>query len=149
MSKLGLSSSEVNESREKYGSNAFTVVVREGFFKKLIGNFADPMIIILCVALVINIVFAILGKVEWYESVGIAAAVLIATLVSTFSEYKNENTFAKLQDDASKIYCKVYRDGEITEVLIDDVVVGDCVVLQTGDKIPADGILIQGTLQVD
>ena len=154
--KYGLTSEEVKLSKEKYGTNSLTEQKREGFFAKLIGNFGDPMIIILCVALVINVTFAILGAcgviqpiVKWYESVGIAAAVLIATLVSTFSEYKNENTFAKLQADASRIVCKVYRDGSITEVFIDELVIGDCVILQTGDKIPADGILVDGSVQVD
>lgn len=146
---FGLKTDEVLLSREKYGSNRLTEQKREGFFKKLLHNFADPMIIILCVALGINILFAILGKVAWYESVGIAAAVLIATLVSTFSEYRNENAFAKLQEESSKITCKVYRDGQITEVSIDDIVVGDAVLLQPGDKIPADGIIVEGNLQVD
>ena len=146
---FGLKSDEVLLSREKYGSNRLTEQKREGFFKKLIGNFGDPMIIILCVALAINILFAVLGKVAWYESVGIAAAVLIATLVSTFSEYRNENAFAKLQEESSKITCKVYRDGQIVEVGIDDLVVGDAVLLQPGDKVPADGIVVEGNLQVD
>ena len=146
---VGLTSEEVLASREKYGKNSFTEQDREGFFQKLLGNFTDPIILILCVALGINVLFAFLGRVNWYEPVGIAAAVLIATLVSTFSEYKNENTFAKLQADASRITCKVYRDGDIKEIQIDDLVVGDCVILQTGDKVPADGILIEGTIQVD
>jgi calcium-translocating P-type ATPase len=107
------------------------------------------MIKILCVALVINIVFTFLGKTEWYESLGIAIAVLLATLVSTFSEYRNENVFQKLQAEASRILCKVYRDGSVTEIPIDGIVVNDCVLLQTGDLVPADGVLIEGSLMVD
>lgn len=149
MKKFGLTSEQVQASREKFGTNSMTEQKREGFFAKLWGNFQDPMIIILCVALVINIVFAFFGKSEWYESAGIAAAVIIATLVSTFSEYKNESAFQKLQEDASRILCKVYRDGEIVEIPIDDLVVGDCVMLQSGDKVPADGILVDGNLKVD
>lgn len=95
------------------------------------------MIIILLVALGINVVFACLGQVEWYEPVGIAAAVLIATLVSTFSEYKNENAFQKLQSEASEIKCKVYRNGVVVEISINDIVVDDCIILQSGDKIPS------------
>ncbi|MDE6666921.1 MAG: calcium-translocating P-type ATPase, PMCA-type [Clostridia bacterium] len=149
MKKFGLNDSEVEQSREKFGKNQLTEQKREGFWRKLLGNFNDPMIKILCVALIINVVFAILGQVAWYESVGIAAAVLLATLVSTFSEYKNENAFKKLQDEASQIKCKVYRNGEIVEISIDDIVVGDCVLLQGGDKVPADGYIVDGTLQVD
>lgn len=149
MNKFGLNDSQVEESRKQHGTNALTEHKTEGFWSKLWGNFGDPMIKILCVALLINVVFAILGQVEWYESVGIAAAVLLATLVSTFSEYKNENAFQKLQDEASQIKCKVYRNGDIVEIPINDIVVGDCVLLQSGDKIPADGILIDGSIQVD
>lgn len=146
---MGLTDLEVKESLEKYGSNKLTEVKGEGFFKKLLGNFKDPMIIILCVALVINIVIVCFGEAEWYEPVGIAIAVLLATLVSTFSEYKNENAFRKLQEEASKIMCKVYRNSKLTEISIDELVVGDCVLLQTGDRIPADGILIEGSLSLD
>ena len=149
MNKQGLTKEEVAASKEKYGDNSLTEQKREGFFKTLLGNFLDPMIIILFVALVINVIFACLGKAAWYESVGIAAAVLIATLVSTFSEYKNENAFHKLQEEASRILCKVYRDGILEEVPINELVVGDVVLLQTGDKVPADGFIIDGSLKVD
>lgn len=149
MEKYGLSDAQVALSREKYGSNALTEIKGEGFFRKLLKNFCDPMIRILCVALAINVVFAALGECEWFEPAGIAAAVLIATLVSTFSEYKNENAFRKLQDGASKIRCKVYRNGGLEEILADDVVTGDYVILQSGDKVPADGIIVSGNVKVD
>lgn len=149
MNYKGLREEEVLLSREKNGSNKLSEVKGETFWKKLLKNFKDPMIEILLVALVINIVIACFGKSEWYEPVGIGVAVLIATLVSTFSEFKNENVFKKLQEEASRIVCKVYRSGSIKEVVIDDLVVGDYVLLQLGDKIPADGILIDGEISVD
>ncbi|GHU52161.1 calcium-translocating P-type ATPase, PMCA-type [Clostridia bacterium] len=145
----GLTDKEVVESRTKYGSNLLSESEVESFWDKLKGNFGDPMIKILCVALIINVVFAILGKAEWFESVGIALAVLLATFVSTFSEYRNENAFQKLQEEASRIKCKVYRGGIISEISIDDVVVGDYILLQSGDKIPADGVLFSGNIKVD
>lgn len=151
----GLSDNEVIISREKYGSNSLTEQKQESFFHKLLGNFGDPMIKILCVALVLNVIFVCLhyfadiGDTEWYETAGIAAAVLIATIVSTLSEYKNENAFRRLQDEASKIKCKVYRNGIITEIPIDDIVCGDRIMLQTGDMIPADGTVIYGTIHTD
>ena len=73
----------------------------------------------------------------------------MATFVSTWSEYSNENAFQKLQEEASRIRCKVWRDGEPQEIAIDDVVVGDAIILEAGDKIPADGILLDGTLKLD
>ena len=145
----GLTTKQAEESRQLYGDNSLSQQKGESFWKKLWSNFGDPMIRILCVALAINVVFAITGQAEWYESAGIALAVILATLVSTFSEYRNENAFQKLQEEASRIRCKVYRDGEIREISIDDIVKGDCVLLQSGDKVPADGVLIDGELQVD
>lgn len=149
MKHIGLNDDEVIKSRQEHGSNSISEVKKESFWDKLKSNFGDPMIKILCVALAINVIFAITGQSEWYETFGIALAVILATLVSTYSEYNNENAFQKLQDEASKIQCKVYRNGSITEVFIDDIVVGDCILLQSGDKIPADGILIDGNIRVD
>lgn len=149
MKTFGLTDEQVIASREKHGDNRMTEQATEGFWSKLKDNFGDPMIKILCVALIINVIFAFLGQTEWYESVGIAIAVLLATLVSTFSEYKNESAFQKLQEEASQIKCKVFRNGEIIEISINDIVVDDCIMLQSGDKIPADGILVDGTIQVD
>ncbi len=155
MKRAGLSDEEVKISRELYGDNSLTEKKKEGFFQKLLENFGDPMIKILIVALMLNTVFVILhyaagvGDTEWYETVGIAAAVLIAAVVSAFSEYKNENAFRKLQQEASQIRCKVYRNGDIKEIPIKDIVKGDCVLLQTGDKIPADGYITDGSINVD
>lgn len=149
MQKRGLTDEQVRASREQYGDNRLTEQASESFWDKLKGNFGDPMIKILCVALAINVVFAFLGQVAWYESVGIALAVILATFVSTLSEYKNESAFQKLQEEASQIMCKVYRNNEVTEAAITDIVVGDWVLLQSGDKIPADGVLAEGTIQVD
>ena len=145
----GLSDKQVEESRAKYGSNKMSEQASETFMEKLLGNFGDPMIKILLVALIINVVFAIMGKADWIETIGIAAAVLIATLVSTFSEFRNENAFQALQAEASQIKCKVYRNGGSVEIPIDEIVVGDAVLLQSGDKIPADGVLIDGNIKVD
>ncbi|SLM31956.1 Calcium-translocating P-type ATPase, PMCA-type [Desulfamplus magnetovallimortis] len=145
----GLSSDAVADAIGKYGSNQLTRQETETFWDKYKGNFDDPIIKILILALVINIVFVFMGKTHWYESAGIALAVLLATLVSTWSEHKNESTFQKLQEDAGRITCKVFRDGNITQISIDDIVAGDYVLLQPGDKIPADGILYRGEMKVD
>lgn len=145
----GLSDAQVAQAREQHGSNRLTELAKESFWGKLRNNFGDPMIKILCVALAVNVLLACLGQAEWYETVGIAAAVVLATFVSTWSEYRNENTFQKLQEAAARILCKVYRNGALVEVGIDDLVVGDVGLLQTGDKVPADGVVIEGGLKVD
>ena len=153
---FGLTDQEAFDSKAKYGDNRLTEQETEGFLEKLKNNLKDPMIKILIVALVINVILVIssyAGWVEdemaWYEPVGIAVAIALATLVSTFSEYRNENAFQKLQEEASKIKCKVYRNGEITELSIDEIVSKDAILLQAGDKVPADGIIIDGNLKVD
>ncbi len=145
----GLNDKQIVESRSRHGTNLLSEVETESFWDKLKGNFGDPMIKILCVALIINVVFVFFGQAHWYESVGIALAVILATFVSTFSEYRNENAFQKLQEEASKIRCKVYRNGTLSEISIDDIVVDDYIVLQSGDKIPADGVLVSGKIKVD
>lgn len=145
----GLSTAEAEMSRCQNGSNQLTIQSKETFWHKLVGNFDDPIIKILCIALLINVIFTFLGQVEWYESVGIAIAVVLATFVSTWSEYRNEATFKTLQEEASRITCRVYRDGDIVEIPVDAIVKGDDVILESGDKVPADGILIQGSIAVD
>ena len=157
MKNFGLTDSQAEESRKKYGDNSMTEQASESFWDKLRGNLGDPMIKILLVALGVNVLLWILGLVgvikngapEWYEPLGILVAIMLATLVSTISEYNNENAFQKLQEEASRIMCKVYRNGDITEVAINDIVVGDAILLQSGDKIPADGIIIDGDIKVD
>ena len=76
-------------------------------------------------------------------------AVFLATFISTISEYGSERAFEKLGEEASSIKVKVLRDNKLEEILISEVVVGDIVMLETGDKIPADGILISGDITVD
>ena len=145
----GLTTDEVVASLEKHGSNALTEIKSETFWQKLLGSFRDPIIQILIVALIVQAIFAVLHYAEWYEVAGIAGAVLLATLIGTWSEYSNENAFQKLQAEASQILIKTYRNGQVVEVPIEDLVVGDEILLQTGDKIPADGFLLDGKLDVD
>ena len=145
----GLTLKQVEDSRNKHGSNKLSDQKVETFWDKLLENLKDPMIIILIVALVIVIILSIFGYTEWYEGVGIGVAVALATLVSTFSEFKNEQTFQKLQDEASRIVINVFRDGELKLIPIDQIVVGDCVFLQPGDKIAADGLIVKGSIKVN
>lgn len=145
----GLSDAEVAEARKLHGNNRLTEQASSSFMDKLLDNLKDPMIIILIVALVVVLFLAIMGYTEWYEGVGIAVAVALATLVATYSEFKNEETFQKLQEEASKIFLNVYRNGSLQLISIDDIVVGDSVFVQPGDKIPADGEIVEGSLKVN
>ena len=149
-----LTEEQAEESRKKYGSNGITPPPQSSFWAELWDTFrGDALIRILTVALVITVVFAIAGVGDWLEAVGIAIAVVLATTVSTYSEYSNNQLFQKLQDEYSKILCKVFRrqDGavQVKNLKIDDVVTGDYVLLQAGDKVCADGVIISGEIKVN
>ncbi len=145
----GLDDATVKQNRAKYGENILTKQKRQSFGEKYLEKFNDPIIIILLVALGINVVFTFFGKVDWFECLGIFISVMIATLVGAISEYKNEESFQKIQDEASKNRCKVYRDGLLKELLWQEVVKDDMVLLEAGDLIPADGFLCDGEIYVD
>ena len=149
MQKYGLNSQQVQRSQALHGRNILPQPQQQSFLKKLGENLQDPMIKILLVALLINMVFAYSGQGDWVESIGILVAILLAVLVSTWSEYSNENAFQRLQAEASRTQCKVWRDGKPQAIPVEEVVVDDAVILQAGDKVPADGCLLEGKLQVD
>ncbi|WP_101909029.1 calcium-translocating P-type ATPase, PMCA-type [Marasmitruncus massiliensis] len=144
----GLTLAEVEHSRKKFGGNIFTQKKRNGFLRQYLESFGDPIIKILLTTLAVNIIFMFRNH-EWFETVGIAIAVLLATLVSTLSEYGSESAFQKLQEDSEKIQCRIRRSAGIFSIPVGEVVVGDLVLLQAGERIPADGILISGQLKVD
>ena len=144
----GLTNIEVEKSRTKYGSNSLTNTKNISFTKLLIESLGDPIIKILLIALAIKTIF-LFKNFDWYETIGIVVAILFASLISTISEYGSEKAFNKMQEEASKIKCRVKRNNKIEEIKIDDVVVGDIVVLESGDKIPADGIIVEGEIDVD
>lgn len=140
----GLDVDQVESSREAHGSNELPPPEVETFWEKLWDNFNDPLIKILVVALVITLALSFMGYAEWFESLGIASAVFIATFVSTYSEHKNEESFQALQSEASRTSAHVFRSGQIKRILTSDIVVGDYVQLQPGEIVPADGILVAG-----
>lgn len=146
--KNGLTDKEVIESREKKGNNTLESKKQESFFRLLIGTLGDPIIKILLIALAIKTIF-LFQNFDWYETIGIVIAIFLASFISTISEYGSEQAFNKLQEESSKIKCHVKRNGKITEINIEDVVCQDIVILETGDKIPADGYIIEGNISVD
>ncbi len=149
MKYQGLKNDEVLASRAKHGTNELSPVVVEGFWKKFADQFKSPIIIILIVALIVILGLSFFHLTEWYEAVAIAFAVLLATGVSTFSEFKNESSFQQLQEEASQIKSKVYRDGDVVDISVNEIVKGDYVLLQSGDKVPADGFIIEGDIKVN
>lgn len=144
----GLTNKDVIEQRKKYGSNEITKAKQKGILKLFLESLGDPIIKILLIALGIKTMF-LFHDFDWFETLGIVIAILIASLISTISEYGSEAAFKRLQVESSKLKCKVKRNHQLQEIPIDEIVVKDLVLLQTGDKIPADGIIKRGSVLVD
>ncbi len=150
MKLIGLTAKQVEESRNEHGSNILTQIPPDPLWKKILEGFKDPMIMILLVALVVQVVLFFLGQAEWFEPVGILIAIMIANGVASVSESKQEGKASALKaEEEAKETAKVIRDGKLEEIHVSEVVVGDIVYLQAGDKIPADGIVVEGELKVD
>ena len=150
MDLKGLSLNQVEQSRKEHGTNALTQIPPDPLWKKILEGFKDPMIMILLVALVIQVILYFLGQAEWFEPVGILIAIIIANGVASISENKQENKASALkEEEEAKETAKVIREGKLNEIHVNDVVVGDIVYLQAGDKIPADGVMVSGEIKVD
>ena len=146
----GLSASQVEESRKQHGANTLTQIPPDPLWKKILEGFKDPMIMILLVALVVQVVLFFMGQAEWFEPVGILVAIMIANGVASISESKQEGKASALKaEEEAKEMAKVIRDGKLEEIHVSEVVVGDIVYLQAGDKIPADGEIVEGGIKVD
>jgi len=145
----GLSDEEVIASREKYGSNEIPDCEPTTFWNEFKETFSDPMIKILLAIAALMIIMFFFGYAEIYEPLGTIVAVLIVAVVSAKTGVASDTKYRELKDSTEKDKCKVYRNSLIDVIDIDNVVTGDKVLLQSGDKIPADGILVSGSLTVD
>ncbi len=145
----GLTDQEAEASRKKYGSNEIPDSEPTTFWDEFKETFGDPMIRILLAIAVLMIVMFFFGYAEIYEPLGTIVAVLIVAFVSAKTGVASDTKYRELKDRTEKDHCKVYREGKITIIDVDDVVVGDKILLQSGDKIPADGVLADGSLRVD
>jgi len=145
---IGLTIDEISKSKDQYGDNQLGKRKRNTFFKQFIQSFNDPIIKILLIVLAVNVLFLI-RNFDWYETAGIAVAIFLATFISTLSEYGSESAFEKLQEEADKTKCRVKRAEGLLELPINDIVVGDYIILQAGERIPSDGMIVFGELNVD
>ena len=145
----GLSDKQVEESRQLHGSNVIPDTEPTTFWAEFKETFGDPMIKILLAIAALMIVMFFFGYAEIYEPIGTIVAVLIVAFVSAKTGVASDTKYRQLKDSTKKDQCKVYRNGLISVIDVDDVVIGDKVLLQSGDKVPADGILIHGNLKVD
>ena len=145
----GLTAEEIVRSREKYGNNEITKHKTKGFWAHFVGELGDPMIKILIFALVINLSLTIAHGGSLSESAGIVFSILAATLVSTASGYKAEKALEALGSANENVTVRVIRDGGVCELPAKDLVVGDTVLLGSGEAVPADGMLFEGRLSLD
>ena len=152
----GLSGREVDESRAKYGTNELAKKETESFWSMFVGAFDDIWIKVLCAALVLKVLLAVLGIFipalsggsDAMEIISIVLAIALATGFSTLSEYRNTSRSEALQEEYSKTFAKVIRDGKLVNVLTSEIVRGDTILIQAGDKVPADGLIFEGKIKV-
>lgn len=145
----GLSEQEVISSREKHGVNLLTPPQRPSMWKLYLEKFQDPVIRILLVAAVFSLIISIIEG-EYAETIGIFFAIFLATGIGFYFEYDANKKFDLLNAVNEETPVTIIRGGKIREIPRKDVVVGDIVVLNTGEEIPADGTLVEAvSLQVN
>lgn len=151
----GLSDEQVIESRRLHGANVLTPPKKDPLWRLLLEKFNDPIIKILMVAWVLSIIIAVTeisakGYGVLMEPLGILMAILIATIASFVFEWRAERAFERLNTVSDDALCTVIRSGVVVEVPRKDIVVGDVVLLNQGDEVPADGVLLEAvSLQVN
>ena len=137
----GLLAPQVEELRKKYGANAMTPPVREPLWRQYLKNFDNPIIRILLLAVTISLIVSILKGSGFLDTIGIILAILLATGISFFNEYRSSKEFDILNAHRDDMGVKAIRDGHPTSVPARDIVVGDLILLEAGDAVPADGWL--------
>ena len=140
----GLTDIEVQQSREKYGLNVLTPPKRKPIWQLYLEKFEDPVIRILLVAACLSLAISIFEN-EYAETIGIIAAILLATGVGFAFEYNANRKFDLLNTVNDDNAVRVIRNGHVCEVPRKEVVVGDVVLLETGEEVPADGKLMEAT----
>ena len=152
----GLSDSQVSDSKAKHGTNELAKKEVESLWSMFIGAFDDIWIKVLCAALVLKVVLAVLGVFvpalsggnDVIEIISIVLAIALATGFSTLSEYRNSSRSEALQEEYNKTYAKVMRNGKLVNILTSEIVKGDAILVQAGDKVPVDGLLFEGHIKV-
>ncbi|MDR2885460.1 MAG: HAD-IC family P-type ATPase, partial [Rikenellaceae bacterium] len=137
----GLTTAQAEQSRAEHGANVLTPPKRESVLKLFLEKFNDPIIKVLLVAAALSLVVAVLEN-DYAETIGIFGAILLATGVAFYFDYDAKRRFERLNQVNDDTLVKVMRDGSVREIPKRDVVVGDVVMLDTGEEIPADGVLV-------
>jgi Ca2+-transporting ATPase len=138
---IGLNESQVRQSRKTHGDNLLTPPKKTPIWKLFIGKFDDPIIKILLIAALLSLGIGFIHN-DFIETIGIFAAIILATGVAFWFEYDADKKFDLLNQVKNSAPIKIIRNNQITEVAKKDIVIGDIVIVNTGDEIPADGHLL-------
>ena len=145
----GLKSSEVEKQREKYGSNKLPEPKLKTGFQFFMETFEDRLNQILLAMMIVFTVLAVFGQGSYSEPIGVAVVLLAIAFIGMNTGLKSQKSTKELKDKTSIHYCNVVRNEKIEHVNTDDIVVGDLVIIQSGEAIYADGYLVEGNVKVD
>lgn len=154
--RQGLSDEQAARSRKSFGTNELAKKEQESIWSMLAGAFDDIWIKVLCAALGLKILLALLGLMipaaagehDVVEIISIVLAIALATGFGTLSEYRNTSRSEALQEEYNKTYAKVVRNGSLVKILTSEIVRDDTILIQAGDKVPADGLIFEGNVKV-
>ena len=145
----GLTAAQVLQSRLEHGENVLTPPKQQSKWRLYLEKYEDPMVRILLVAALVSLALSFV-KQDFVETLGIIAAIILATTVGFYFECDAARRFSILTQMGEEQSVKVMRDGRLQEIPRREIVVGDIVIVETGDEVPADGKLLEATdLQVD
>lgn len=152
----GLSDAQAEQSKKKFGTNELAKKEQESLWSMFIAAFNDIWIKVLCAALLLKILLGVLGAFfpafagenDIVEIISIIIAIGLATGFSTLSEYRNTSRSEALQEEYSKTYAKVVRNAKLINILTNEIVKGDTILVQAGDKVPVDGLIFEGKIKV-
>lgn len=145
----GLTSSQVTKNREKYGTNKLPEKKLKTGFQFFMKTFEDRLNQILLGMMVVFTILAVCGQGSYSEPIGVAVVLLAIAFIGMNTGLKSQKSTKELKDKTSVHYCNVIRDGKVEHINTDDLVVGDLVIVQSGEGIYADGYLVEGNLKVD
>ncbi len=153
--ETGLSSAKVRELIKSGSKNLLSKTPKKTFFSRVLVAISEPMVKVLIVAIFLTIIINLISikqhqPPDWGQTIGITCSVLLATLVTVFMEMKSQDAFLSLKKIGDKRDIKVMRDGVICEIPIEQIFLGDIVFITAGDKVPADGRIIESNdLEID
>ena len=152
----GLTNEEVRINQEKFGKNVLSKKETKSVWEMFKDAFKDIWVIVLCAALFLKLILTFLGFLypafaeenAIFEILSIIMAIGLTTGIGTFNEYRNTSRSSALQEEYGKTYAKVIRDGKLVTILTTEITKNDLILLQAGDKVPVDGLIVSGSLKV-